>query len=120
MTLIDNFLCSFKRNSSKEFTGIVTTPLSDHLPYFIFLKVKTNKLPLPKYIEINRGGEYSVRRTFKEDLHTKKLDTLILSDENANPDKNYNIMIKIIEDSIKKHFPKNTVKFYKHKHKIWG
>ena len=61
-TLINNFLCSFKRNSSKKFTGIVTSPLSDHFPYFIFLKVRTDKSSPPKYIEINRGGEYYVRR----------------------------------------------------------
>ena len=97
-------------------TGIVTSALSDNFPYFIFLKVKTNNLPPPKYIEVNRGGEYSVRR-LKEDIQIKKLDTLIDTDENANPDENYKIIIKVIEDSIKNHFPKKSVKFNKHKHK---
>ena len=106
-TLIDNFLCSFKRNIGKEFTGIDISALSDHFPYFIFLKVKTKKLPPPKYIEVNRGGEYSVRRLI-EDIKIKKLDTLIHTDENANPDENYKIIIKVIEDSIKNHFPKKT------------
>ena len=76
-TLIDNFLCSFKRNSGKEFTGMVTSALSDNFPYFTFLKVKTNNLPSPKYIEVNRGGEYSVR-CLREDIQIKKIRYFIL------------------------------------------
>ena len=112
--LIDNI---FTNNICKPHeSGIVVTPISDHLMKFCIYKGSyetTNNLP--KYIEVENMNPKSIHNfksaLFKLDVY-EKLDKSL----DANPDSNDDILATVIADAKVKHIPKKTKKFNKKKH----
>ena len=115
-TLIDNiFLNSIEFDTT---SGNLTTPISDHLPNFIFchnVNVKGKK--------VSRGF-YRDFKTFNPDeyvfdLHNAALEENILSVEGAN--EQYNTLHELLTNNIQKHAPLKPIsrKMHKQRQKPW-
>ena len=115
-TLIDNFFCRFTKNVSKISSGILISGLSDHFPYFISAKHQLKKENKEKFIEIKRNTPKDINN-FRIDVAKAKLNDLLDSSEEGNPNSNYNIIHDILVDCVKKNLSSKKLKFNKHKHK---
>ena len=113
-TLIDNFFC--KLSSLQTAAGIITTDISDHLPYCMSLKVPIVKDQHPEYVYIKENSKGAVNN-FKTNLAEQNIYDKLTPETNGDPNVNYNTMHDILTESMKKHFPIKTVKFNKRKHK---
>ena len=115
-TLIDNFYCNLSIECFTSPTYIITTQISDHLPYIMILNAPKANISPPKYIQINNINTKTMLN-FKEKNASaniyEKLDKQISSDPNSNSD----IIIKHIMEIKNETMPTRQVKFNKHKHK---
>ena len=113
-TLIDNFKPVYGMLTSPIY--IITSQISDHLPYLMILNAIKSKTCPPKYIQINNMKMNTII-AYKEKISDAniydKLDTNIMSD----PNKNRKIIIKTLTDIKAETMPSKTVKLQKHKHK---
>ena len=116
-SLLDNVFCKLSSNTISASSGIIYTGISDHLPYFVCIKkmcyTKSGKTKLvPK--KYNCGKK---RQAFLNDLLTQDVYQKLDKNVNCDPNKNYSILSKILEDAQERHFPKTMVKYNKHRHK---
>ena len=101
-TLIDNFFC--KLSSLQTAAGIITTDISDHLPYCMSLKVPIVKDQHPEYVYIKENSKRAVNN-FKTNLTEQNIYDKLTPETNEDPNVNYNTMHDILTESMKKHFP---------------
>ena len=115
-TLIDNFLLKFSNFCKSPTSGIITSNISDHFPYFISLDYVKVYKPNPKYICI-RTKEPNSQQKFLQDIKSSHLYDKLDKNPTANPTENYQIMEKICTQALNNNFPSKVVKYNKHKHK---
>ena len=107
-TLLDNFICKLTNKSENSIAGILSSPLSDHFPYFISLAHSRSAKRTDKYI---------VKQTPPVFLNNYNIYSQINKDINADPDINYNIVHNILKTATEEHLAPKIVKFKKHRHK---
>ena len=116
-TIIDNFLlklsCTTNNHAS---SGIFTSRISDHFPYFTCLNDIQIIEPTPKYIKTRPRRQDSLNK-FKNEISNANLYEKLQRDPDSNPNDNYNIIHETICEAIEKHLPSKNVKYNKHKHK---
>ncbi len=113
-TLIDNLFCKLIENSLNTTSGILIKKFSDHQPYFTFLYSLINIEPPPEYIKMNTQNNTAIDNLKKEIMSKNLMDILNLN-QNANPNKNYEIFHATVEHAKEIH--SKTIKFNKQKHK---
>ena len=116
-SLLDNIFCKLSPNTIKTSSGIIHTGISDHFPYFVCIenpspsKLNTTKL-VPKKYNVEKA-----RQAFLLDLESQDIYGMLNTNIDCNPNDNYAIFAKIMEETREKHFPNVLVKFNKHRHK---
>ena len=116
-TLIDQIYCRFSKFSSQRLSGIIATKISDHLPCFSIINFSSKEPPKPKFIMIQKKGPKEMEN-FKKEVIQKIKDCNFDTDPLADPNKNYQLLEKVIADARVKCFPVVKVKFKKYKHKL--
>ena len=114
-SLIDNI---FTNNISKQHTsGIITSPVSDHLLNFCILEGNHTQNPIQsKFVEIENMTPNSINN-FKIALQRANIHSELNLEPYANPNINYTILSSILSDLKNVHIPKKVRKFNKRKHK---
>ena len=117
-TIIDNFLMKLADNSiSLSNSGIITSRISDHFPYFICLDIiKIKHDSVGKYVQV-RDRQPDAINQFKRELLDAKLHDHINTDLHTDPNESYSYIHTEIATALDNHFPVKTVKYKKHKHK---
>ena len=115
-TLIDNFFCNLSLERIQSPTAIITSPISDHLPYCIFLACKLKKHRLPKYSQVTQMTDSNLEN-FKQAIASADLFNLLDTEHISDPNHNYNIIQNVILKAKEECLPTKTVKYNKHKHK---
>ena len=115
-TLIDNCFVRLSTAFSKTTAGIMTSALSDHLPYFVAFDYLIMKKQKVKYIKCFLNNEQA-KRNFKDELCNTLSMEMFKTGYQDNPNENYDIFDKVIETALQKHMPVKIFKFNKHKHK---
>lgn len=114
-TLIDNFLCKFSPNcSSSSKAGILLSDISDHLPYYICFNFLKSHGKVPKYYE-KKCITTDIVDCLREEL--KNCEVELDCNNLANPNPNYDCLVKKISNIIQKSTSIQTVKYNKHRHK---
>ena len=90
-TLIDHLFCSLPLELLQSGTAIITTPISDHLPYFILLNCNISKHTPPKFINITKITPEHIEN-FKQNIVSADLVSLINTNEQSNQNISYNIL----------------------------
>ena len=114
-SLIDNILTN--NLGKRHISGIITTPISDHLMNFCILEgINPNQKSNNNYVEIEKINKRSLT-DFKNSI--SKIDLISKIDNNidADPSENYDIIAKYLAACKSKHIPKQIKKFNKRKHK---
>ena len=114
-TLIDNFLCKIP-NDRNITSGILTSQISDHQPYFLSFQCQSSQKISDKIATIVKRPDnfYDVLR---QELTDCNLMTKINLEDHADPNQNYNILDKTVTELIDKYSTVKKIKFKKHKHK---
>ena len=113
--MIDNI---FTNNICKQHTsGIITSPVSDHLINFCILEGDHNTNSIQsKLVEIENMNTNSINN-FKIAVQTADIYSELNLEPYANPNINYNIVSTILSDLKNVHIPRKVTKFNKRKHK---
>ena len=116
-TLIDNIYCRLSNNSIDASSGIIYSAISDHFPYFTSFQLNDKKSKSPpkkvkRTIDTQKAAESCIT-----DLSNVDFKILLEQNLDTEPNTNYNIFIDTISDIKEKHFPRQYVKYNKHKHK---
>ena len=77
-TLIDNLFFNLPLELMQSRTVIITTPISDHLPYFTLLNCNLSKLTPPRFISIIKITPEHIEN-FKQNIVSAYLVNLIHS-----------------------------------------
>ena len=117
-TLIDQIYSRFdKKVDNKNFSGIITSELSDHFPVFLCIPLEVEKVKHPKKIVIKNNSIDDFNK-FKETLSEVDWDSIVNYDSidniNIKYDNFINKFVTIQNDCIRD----KEVKFHKHKHAI--
>ena len=100
---------------NKISAGILTSQISDHLPYFICIESFQTTKCKNKFIKIRTNDNASLIR-FKTALSSSQIIDTFNKDTMANPNENYNRLEDEIINLINIHLPTKIVKYNKHKH----
>ena len=114
-TLIDNIFSNVSDNR-QHFSGILITNLSDHFPCFYQIKSNRRYNKSNKFIFCRNFNQENICKLY-HNLESKDIYGLMDTDENADPNYNYNILENILITALNKYIPLQKVKFNKYKHK---
>ena len=64
--VIDHTFCKLSENTSKSYSGILISNMSDHLPHFTCLDILSNQQKPPKYIIKEKNDEASLLSFYNE------------------------------------------------------
>ena len=116
-SLLDNIFCKLSPNTIKTSSGIIYTSISDHFPYFVCIEnVLSSKSSKTKFVPKKYNVE-KARQAFLNDLESQNIYGKLNTNVDCNPNENYAILAKTLEDTREKYFPNVLVKFNKHRHK---
>merc|ERR1712208_180064 len=116
-TLIDQLFCRFSTNVSHNLSGILLKKISDHLPCFSTINIRTKNIQNPKFIKIRASGEHAME-AFRNEIKLSIDKCIFENDLFTDPNINYDKLENIITAAKDKCFPEKEVKFNKYKHKI--
>ena len=115
-SLYDHIFYKASNNNYTSKSAIVWGATSDHLACITSFKHIKIKNPTPRYVKICKSDENSINN-FVTELNGQDIYRLLNNDLFADPNSNYEIMEKVIDDCRKKHLPTQVLKFNKYKHK---
>ena len=106
-SLIDNFFCKLSTASLEATTGILINQFSDHLPYFLFLNLKSLvKENVSKRIKIQDTTPDAIAK-FCNEIGNSQCLLDICTDLHHDPNKNYEILERVISNGHKNVCPLN-------------
>ena len=114
-TLIDNIYVKLSEQSISATSGIFTSKLSDHQPYFLIFENMLKREKPPKFVKIYKETPDAINNLCQE-INDANITAKLDCSESADPDSNYNILNDLILTAKDKHLPTKIVKFHKHKH----
>ena len=116
-SLLDNIYHFQTKKSTESKSGIIFTDISDHLPCFTSIKfqTRTENRP-PKFVKQEINSD-SAMANLLEDLASKDIFNKLNHNLENDPNYNYDIIAKNVQDCKEKHFPTKLVKFNKRRHK---
>ena len=101
---------------SKTKNGILHSTLSDHCGCFTFLDNPIKNYSPPKYVEIQKEDENSVKLLI-ESLSNSNLNEKINLELTSDPNLTYSQIESEIQLHVNKHLPIKRIRFNKYKHK---
>ena len=107
-TLIDNLFFKFTDKTSSSHSGIIHTHISDHLPCFTAIDYPKKKKVSPRFIKIQKKDTKSID-AFTSDIETRMQNFNLNQHVTADPNENYNEIIKTIKTSYDSHLAPKTV-----------
>ena len=120
-SVIDHTFCKLSENTSKSYSGIlIICNMSDHLPHFTGLDIKSNQQKPPKYIIKEKHDEASLLSFYNEieiSLRNTHFPNELTTDSNVTN----NLLEKNILSAKEKHLKhvKTKLNHYKHKKNPW-
>ena len=116
-TWIDNIYCRLSSRSVKTTSGIITDPLSDYFPYFMFLDMVTlNPVKSLKKIEKYVNHQSAMANMLSE-MTTRDITNEFNKELTLDPNHDYYMLHNHIKELKDKHLPIRYEKFHKHRHK---
>lgn len=116
-TLIDNLLIKTNCYGESFQSGVLLSPISDHLPCFMSLGYLIQPQVHSRRIKLLSQHKNSFS-DFRKDLRSEHIKEKLKASLESNPNISYNNFNDIMQLLINKHFPIKWVKFDKYKHKI--
>ena len=94
-SVIDHTFCKLSENTSKSYSGILISNMSDHLPHFTCLDIMSNQQKPPKYIMKEKQDEASLLSSYNE-IETSLRNTNFPNELTTDPNVTYNLLEKHI------------------------
>ena len=113
-TIIDNIYCN--EIDCYGNSGIFINHISDHQAIFTTTSTKFSIEMQDQYVTIQTNDDASLNN-FVTELRNMNITDSLNNNVNANPSKNYDTFIKLLQDAKDKHLPVRKIKFNKYKHK---
>ena len=113
-TIIDNIYSN--EIDCFDNSGIFINHISDHQAIFTTTSTKFNSEMQDQYVTIQTNDDASLNN-FVTELRNMNMTDCLNNNVNANPSKNYDIFIKLLQDAKDKHLPVRKIKFNKYKYK---
>ena len=103
-----------------DISGIFINHISDHQSIFTTTSTKFSIEMQDLYVTIQTNDDASLNN-FVTELRNMNITDSLNNNVNANPSKNYDTFIKLLQDAKDKHLPVRKIKFneYKHKKNKW-
>ena len=119
-SVIDHTFCKLSENTSKSYSGILISNMSDHLPHFTCFDILSNEQKPPKYIMKEKQDEASLL-SFYNEIENSLRNTNFPNELTTGPNVTYNLLAKNILSAEKKHLKpvKTELNRYKHKNNPW-
>ena len=119
-SVIDHIFCKLSENTSKSYSGILISNMSDHLPHFTCLDILSNQQKPSKYIIKEKHDETSLL-SFNNEIDISLRNTHFPNELTTDPNVTYNLLGKIILSAKEKHLNpmKTKLNHYKHKKNPW-
>ena len=116
-TLIDNIFCKLPEISTKGFSGIFVSKVSDHFPVFTCQELFKSNKKQTKYITVQ---EKSAKATtnFTQFVQKGINETEFEHELIYDPNLNYNKLENILVEGQARFFPTKRKRFNKYKHKL--
>ncbi len=102
--MIDHFYCKLTDSTLNTTSGILIKKCFDHQPYFTFLNNLSQHKFQQKIIIINIQSS-EAKSNFENELTQSNMKNKIVNSPIADPNSNYSIIHKIIENVKNKHIP---------------
>ena len=119
-SVIDHTFCKLSENTSKSYSGILISNMSDHPPHFTCLDILSNQQKPPKYIIKEKHDEASLL-SFYNEIESSLRNTHFPNELTTDPNVTYNLLEKTILSAKEKHLKpvKTKLNHYKHKKNPW-
>ena len=95
VSVIDHTFCKFSENTSKSYSGILISNMSDHLPHFTCLGILSNQQKPPKYIMKQKQDEASLL-SFYNEIEISPRNTSFPNELTADRNVTYDLLEKYI------------------------
>ena len=92
-SVIDHTFCKSSENTSKSYSGVLISNMSDHLPHFTCLDILSNQQKPPKYIIQEKHDEASLL-SFYNEIESYLINTHFSSELTADQNVTYNLWKK--------------------------
>ena len=113
-TLIDNI---FATNSEiNDISGILLNHISDHQMVLTYVENFSYVKRSPKYIQLERHDDQSLNN-FIDELKSSNICEQLQDHVDSNPQDNYELFHRLLQNAKDKHLPKKRVRYDKKKHK---
>ena len=112
-TILDHIYLKTDFDPDSVYAGISIHKFSDHLPVFISIPLKKERVNFPKFIKLKNQSPISVNN-LREELDCLNWSDLLNTDILANPNLYYNVFLEKIAQLKDKHLPTKWVRFKRH------
>ena len=89
-SVIDHTFCKLSENTSKSYSGILISNMSDHLPHFTCLDILSNQQKPPKYIIKGKHDEASLL-SFYNEIESSLRNTHFPNELTTDPNVTYSV-----------------------------
>ena len=113
-TLIDNIFAT--NGEINDISGILLNHISDHQMVFIYVENFSYVKRSPKYIQLERHDDQSLNN-FIDELKSSNICEQLQDHVDSNPQDNYELFHRLLQNAKDKHLPKKRVRYDKKKHK---
>ena len=115
-SLYDHIFYKSSNSNQISKSAILWGATSDHLACLTSFQHIKNRSHTPRYVQISKSDETSINN-FVLELQSKNVYDLLDKELYNDPNRNYEIIEKVINDCKEKHLPTSIKKFNKYKHK---
>ena len=116
-TLIDQIYCKFIDPLHESSSAIFVTKLSDHFPCLFSIRLEPKDVERAKFIEIQKFTDKNIAN-YENEISSEISDVREKISNEPDADKGYEIIEQFLQAKHNKHFPVETVRFNRYKHKI--
>ena len=113
-TIIDNIYSN--EIDCYDDSGIFINQITDHQATFTTTSTKFSIEMQDQYVTIQTNDDASLNK-FVTELRNMNITESLNNNVNANPSKNYDTFIKLLQDAKDKYLTVRKIKFNKYKHK---
>ena len=95
----------------------MTFPILDHQMVFTYVENFSYVKKSPRYIQLERHDDQSLNN-FIDELKSSNICEQLQDHVDSNPQDNYELFHRLLQNAKEKHLPKKRVRYYKKKHKF--
>jgi len=116
-TLIDQIYCKFVDPLHESSSAIFVTKLSDHFPCLFSIRLEPKEVERAKFISIQKFTDKNIAN-YENEIANEISDVKEEISNEIDADKGYEILEQFLQVKHNRHFPIETVRFNRYKHKI--